>query len=63
MAYILFLCVESIFEVCQSKICIMTIQDCVQDPIGMCKIRNRDDNGVAQGDWSKTKNYSTVNKL
>ena len=32
-------------------------------PIGMCKIRHRDDNGVAQGDRSKTKNYSTVNKL
>ena len=26
-------------------------------PIGMCKIRHRDDNGVAQGDRSKTKNY------
>ena len=28
----------------------------------MCKIRHRDDNGDAQGDWSKTENYLTVNK-
>ena len=27
----------------------------------MCKIRHRDDNGVAQGDRSEKENYSTVN--
>ena len=30
--------------------------------IGMCKIQHRYDNGVAQGDWSKTENYPTANK-
>ena len=29
----------------------------------MCKIRHRDDNGVAQGDRSEKENYLTVNKL